>query len=173
MSFLTLVWLVWLSFVVHELEEWKITEFERRNFEGFPATATARSAHGWIAFICTVGLVWCAAATFPGNLTFAAYLFLPALVLMLLNALQHVYWSLLFRQYAPGVITAVVLLIPLTVYLIMQAALRAYVSRWYIAMLMAGLVFGFVHTAVTGKHTSPAIHAIYRIGSGVAEKFTQ
>jgi hypothetical protein len=112
-DFLSMVWLFFIAFVIHEAEEWNITDFELRNFVGVPATVTRKNARMWIGIICGVGLVWCAAATWRGNPTLAAYVFLPAVALALGNALQHVFWTFYFRQYAPGVISAVVLLIPL------------------------------------------------------------
>ena len=171
MSFLAILWLDVLSFVLHELEEWNITKFERRNFVEFPSTATAQSARAWIAFICTVGVVWCAAATLPGSPVFAAYLFSPALVAMLLNAIQHVYWSFLFSQYAPGVITSVVLLIPLNGYLLVRSVLHGYIPIWYGSVLVGGLVLGLINTVTTGKQTPHAVHVVYRIGYTISGKF--
>lgn len=170
--FLHWLWISVLCFVVHELEEWNITAFERRNFEEYPTIATARNAHAWIAFICVVGVVWCAAATLPGNPTVAAYVFLPAIVSVLLNALQHVYWSLFFRQYAPGVITAVMLLIPLNSYVIVQAVQRTSVSIWYVALLLGGLSLGLIHTVAIGRRTPHIIQNIYNIGYRVSETFS-
>src|SRR5512137_385488 len=133
LDFLTALWLFLLAFVLHELEEWHITEFERRNFVEVPPTATGRSARMWIAFICTVGLIWCAAATLPGIPSVAAWVFLPAIALALPNALQHAFWSLYFKQYAPGVITAVALLIPIGGYVAAWAVWQGYVPLWYVA----------------------------------------
>ena len=106
LDFLNTLWLFFLVFVLHEFEEWNIDRFERRNFVGLPSAATDKSARLWIAFIVVVGLVWCAVATLPGNPTIAAWVILPAITMMLQNALQHTYWSFYFRQYAPGAITS-------------------------------------------------------------------
>jgi hypothetical protein len=173
LNFLTALWLFLIAFVLHELEEWHITEFERRNFVELPPTATGRSARMWIAFICTVGLVWCAAATLPGIPAIAAWVFLPAIAVMLQNALQHVFWSVYFKQYAPGVITAVVLLIPIGGYVAAWALRQGYVPVWY-AVALAGLVVGgLVHTVRAGNRMSPLIRAIYNLGFRLSEKLPQ
>jgi hypothetical protein len=91
-----------------------------------------------IAFICTVGLIWCTAATLPGIPSLAAWVFLPAIAVALQNALQHAFWSVYFKQYAPGVITAVVLLIPIGSYVAAWAVRQGYVSVWYAAALNLG-----------------------------------
>jgi len=170
LDFLTVLWLFLLAFVLHELEEWHITEFERRNFVEVPPTATGRSARMWIAFICTVGLIWCAAATLPGIPTVAAWVFLPAIALTLLNALQHVYWSLRFKQYAPGVITAVVLLIPIDGYVAAWALRQGYVPVWYVAVLAGLMVWVLIHTVRAGNRMSPFIRAVYNLGFRLSEK---
>jgi hypothetical protein len=169
LDFLTTLWLFLLAFVLHEFEEWHITEFERRNFVGLPPSATERSARMWIAFICTVGLVWCAAATLPGIPSLAAWVFLPAIAVALQNALQHAFWSVYFRQYAPGVITAVVLLIPIGGYVAAWAVRQGYVPAWYAAALAGLVAVGLVHTVRAGNRMSPFIRAIYNLGFRLSE----
>jgi hypothetical protein len=126
----------------------------------------------WIAFICTVGLIWCTAATLPGIPSLAAWVFLPAIALALQNALQHAFWSVYFKQYAPGVITAVVLLIPIGSYVAAWAVRQGYVSVWYAAALTALVVGGLIHTVRAGNRMSPFIHAIYNLGFRLSEKLS-
>ena len=172
LGFLTALWLFLLAFVLHELEEWHITEFERRNFVEVPPTATERSARMWIAFICTVGLIWCAAATLPGIPSLAAWVFLPAIAVLLVNSFQHVYWSLRFKQYAPGVITAVVLLIPIGGTMAAWAVRRGYVPVWYAAVLAGAMVWVLIHTVKAGNRMSPIIRAVYNLGFRLSEKLS-
>jgi hypothetical protein len=135
-----------------------------------PPTATGRSARMWIAFICAVGLIWCAAATLSGIPTVAAWVFLPAIVFMLSNALQHVYWSLYFKQYAPGVITAVALLIPIGGTVAAWAVWQGYVPVWYVAVLAGLGVWTLIHTVRAGNRMSPIIRAVYALGFRLSEK---
>ncbi len=172
LKFLTALWLFLLAFVLHELEEWHITEFERRNFVEVPPTATGRSARTWIAFICAVGLVWCAAATLPGIPSLAAWVFLPGIVVLLVNSFQHVYWSLRFKEYAPGVITAVVLLIPIGGYIAFWAV-RQYVPVWYGALLAGLGLWVFIRTVREGNRMSPIIRGVYNLGFRLAERLPQ
>jgi hypothetical protein len=170
LPFLNMLWLLLLAFILHELEEWNIAQFERRNFVGVPPTVTDRSARTWIVFICMVGVAWCTVATLPGNPTIAAYIFLPAIIVTFLNAVQHVYWSAYFRQYAPGVITSGFLLIPLNAYVIIRAIQQRYVSIWYIAVLAVIFVLGLINTVQTGKKTPHVVHIVYNIGFKLSEK---
>jgi hypothetical protein len=173
LGFLGALWLFLLAFVLHEAEEWNITGFEHRNFVGLPLAATEKSARVWIVFICAVGLVWCAVATVSGSPTIAAFVFLPAIAMALGNALQHVYWSFYFRQYAPGIITAVVLLIPLGTYVIATAVHKGYVPMWYVAVWGVLIGFVLVQTVRAGNTMTPFVRAVYKIGNGLSEKLAK
>ena len=171
LEFLKMLWLLLLAFFIHEIEEWNITDFERRNFVGLPTIVTKRNARMWIKFICLVGLVWCSAATLPGNPTLAAYVFLPAIFLVLGNALQHVFWTFYFRQYAPGVVSAVLLLIPICCYVIVSAVKLGYSPRWYVAAMAVLIVVPLVHTVRAGNEMTPLVRAIYHLGNWLSEHF--
>lgn len=170
LDFVVVLWLFLGAFILHELEEWNITEFERRNFVGVPATATARNARMWIGFICVVGLVWCAAATLPGDPAIAACVFLPAVALALGNAFQHVFWTFYFRQYSPGLISAVLLLIPLGGYTIVTAVQAAYAPLWYAVALAALIVVPLAQAVRAGNEMTSPIRAVYGLGGWLAER---
>ncbi len=112
MDFLTLVWLMPLVLFVHEMEEWKILSWYERIFINLPLKTNA-SIRSFLVFVSLFGFVWTYLATrFESHAVGAIMIGLLAAVI-LLNAIQHIYWSFLFRQYAPGVITSIVLLVPL------------------------------------------------------------
>ncbi|MBN2115782.1 MAG: HXXEE domain-containing protein [Anaerolineales bacterium] len=169
-SFLNLPWIFFFMFVLHELEEWNIDRFEHQHFEGLPSTATDRSARMWIGFVVLVGLVWCAAATLPGDPATAAWIFLPAIAILLQNSLQHIYWSYYFKQYAPGVITAALLLIPFGCYVIARAVTQGYVPTWYAVVLAALIMIGFAQTVRAGSKMTPLIRTINNIGVWLSDR---
>ncbi len=169
LGFLNMLWLLVLAFVLHELEEWRITDFERRHLTGIPPYATNRSARGWIVLICVVALIWCAVATAPGNPSFAAWIFMPAMAITFLNPLQHIFWSLYFRQYAPGVVTAALFLMPMSGGAAIWATYLGYVPARYVVAWMGFIVAGLVQTVRAGNRMMPVIRGVYRIGFAVAE----
>lgn len=169
-SFLNLLWLFFFKFVLHELEEWNIDRFEHQHFEGLPPAATDRSARMWIVFVVLVGFIWCAVATLPGDPTLAAWIFLPAIAILLQNAFQHIYWSFRFKQYAPGVITAAWLLIPSGCYVIARAVDQGYVPAWYVAILAALIVMGSIQTIWAGNRMTPLIRGINNIGIWLSDR---
>ena len=169
-SFLQTIWLFYIVFVLHELEEWNIDQFEHRNFVGLPPAATDRSARMWIAFVCLVGLVWCAVATIPGSPSLAAWIILPAVAIMVQNALQHVIWSAIFRQYSPGLVSAVVLLIPLGSFMIARAVQQGFVPVAYAVVCAALVVIGSAQTILAGNKMTPLVRAINILGIKLSEK---
>lgn len=159
----TLWWFV-AAFLLHEVEEWNITAFERRNFVDLPATFTKTNGRAWLIFICIVAVAWCAVATLPGNPKLAAFVILPAVGLAMANALQHVFWTIYFRQYAPGVVTAVLLLLPLGVYVFAMATHRGLVPLWYVLGLAVSVAVVVGHTVRSGRRPTAPMLGIYALG---------
>jgi hypothetical protein len=170
LSFLNTLWLFFVVFALHELEEWNIIKFERRNFIGIPPAATEKSDRMFIGFFILVGFIWCAAATLPGSPVVAVYIILPVIFFMLTNSIQHVFWSLYFKQYAPGIITAVLLLIPINCYVIFRAIQQEYVSIWYVGACTLLAVSALVKTVRAGKQMTPYVQAAHNIGVWCSEK---
>ncbi len=170
-GFANTLWVLSMVFVIHELEEWNIARVERRNYIDAPPTMTDRNARAWIAVACVIALVWCAAATISGSPIAAAYVFMPAIFIILTNSIQHVYWTIRFRHYSPGVISATALLIPASGFIIALALWQEYVSILYVAALSAVLVLVVINTARLGRKTPSVIRAVYGIGSRVSAVF--
>jgi hypothetical protein len=167
-DFLTWLWAFAFAFALHELEEWNILRWYQRNYIDLPPS-TNRAVRAWIIFVVLVGFIWCAAATLPGHPVFAAYVFLPAIAVALQNALQHVYWLIYFKQYAPGIITSVFCLIPLGVYLVIRALEHNLVPIWYAGILILLIIPGLVQTVKAKDRMTKPIRAIHQIGIKLAE----
>jgi hypothetical protein len=101
---------------------------------------------------------------------FALFVFLPAIALALQTVLQHVYWLFYFRQYAPGVVTLVLLLIPIGCYLVTRAVQGGYVPLWYVVIWALLIVPGLVQTVRAGNEMTPPIRAIHNLGTRLAER---
>lgn len=113
-DFLNAVWFIAVAWAIHEFEEWNIVKWEQQNFEGSPPM-TNRGARIWMIIMIILVFAFAAAAYIPGNPTIAAYVFIPVTAFLFQNAVQHIYWSIRFKNYAPGAMTALFLLLPLVV----------------------------------------------------------
>jgi hypothetical protein len=159
-------YLLWLggfliAFVLHEFEEWNIMRWYRRNYAELPPI-TERAVRVWIIFVNSLAVLWYLAAVVSGNPQIAAFILLPAVAIAVQNALQHVYWLFYFRQYAPGVMTAAILLIPLGVTVAVQGVLLGYVPGWYVGILALMMLPGLLQTVKAGNRLTPFIRAIHQ-----------
>ena len=170
MTFVTVLWLFYCMVVMHEFEEWNIDQIEQKHFEGVPIAATDRSARMVIAFVSMAGLIWCSIATFSGDPTLAAWIFFPAIAFMLLNALQHIFWSFYFRKLAPGVITSALLIIPFGSFVVIRAIGQGYVPAWYAVALGVVIILGFAQTAISGSRMTALIRSGNQIGIWLSDR---
>jgi hypothetical protein len=169
-DFLTGLWLFAIALTLHELEEWNILSWYQRNYVDLPPS-TNKSVRAWIIFVILLGVGWCAVATLPGHPGFAAYVFLPAIAMAMQNALQHAHWLFHFRQYAPGIFTSVFFLIPLWVYVVIQAIGQRFVPVWYISVLLLLLFPGLVHTMHAKNRMTKQVRAVHHLGIHLAGLF--
>jgi hypothetical protein len=167
-GFLVVLWLFPIAFALHEAEEWNIVAWERRSFEGMEH-ATVRGARTWLVFISLIYFLWCAAATLPSNPVLAAFVFLPAVAIAVQNALQHAYWAFHFRQYAPGVATSVLLVIPTGGYIVTRAVQGGYAPVWYVSVLAVLILPGLVQTVRASNEMTSPMRAIHTLGNRLSE----
>jgi asparagine N-glycosylation enzyme membrane subunit Stt3 len=156
------IWLFAVAYALHEAEEWNSLGWHQRSFADLPPGETDRSIRVFLVLASVVVLGWAGLVTVWGDPRVAAYLFLPTVAVIVQNALQHVYWQLAFREYAPGIVTSVLLLIPGTVVLAVAAVQRDYVPLWYVLVLAILLVPGLIQTVRAGHSLTPPLRAILR-----------
>lgn len=167
MPFLTAIWLLPVAVALHEAEEWNILGWYHRNFVNLPAKTHA-SIRTFLVFLTLLGFLWTALAALPNNPTIAAFVVLPFAAGAFLNALQHLFYTLYFRQYAPGVITSVVLYLPIVGYLTARAIEENLVPVAYVVVLVLLVIIGLIQTMKAGNTFTPAFRAISQVGMALA-----
>ena len=163
MSFLTAIWLMPFALAFHEAEEWNILRWEQRNFVNLPAKTHA-GVRVFLVFFTLFGFLWTALAALPNNPKIAAFVFLPFAAGAFLNALQHLFYTIYFRQYAPGVITSVVLYLPIGGYLTARAIQENLVPVVYVVVLGILAILGLIQTMKAGNTFIPAFQAFSYFG---------
>jgi len=168
MSFLTAIWLLPVALALHEAEEWNILGWQQRNFINLPAK-TNTSIRTVLVFVTLLGFLWTALAPLPNNPHIAAFMVLPFTAIGFLNALQHLFYTMYFRQYAPGVITSVVLLLPISGYLTAKAIQENLVPVGYVVALGILAMLGLIQTMEAGNTLIPAFRAISHFGMALSK----
>lgn len=163
MSFLTAIWLLPVALLFHEAEEWNILRWEQRNFVNLPVKTNV-SVRTFLVVFTLFGFLWTALAALPNNPTIAAFVFLPFAAGAFLNALQHLFYTIYFRQYAPGVITSVVLYLPIVGYLTTRAIEENLVPAAYVVVLVILTILGLIQTIRAGNIATSPFRAISHTG---------
>jgi len=133
-----LVWLLPVAFALHELEEWNIAEWYRRYWTNVdPATVNQRNSWTWLVFAGLFGFLWTALAVRFRNPKLTFHVVLILFIAVFSHSFTHVYWLFSLGTYAPGVVTSIFLIIPITAYVTCRAIRQGLVSPVYIAILLA------------------------------------
>jgi len=137
------IWMLLIVFVLHDLEEiivvenWLIRHRERlarsipaflqKTFQPMLSMSTAQFS---VAVTCIFAVL--SAAVLLTVLTWQAGTYLPfflvCLHVLFLHVFTHIGQSLLFRTYTPGVVTAVVLVLPYSVYTYYRLLAEGWIS---------------------------------------------
>lgn len=135
------IWLLPAALAVHEFEEWNILGWYRANWVNLDAgTMTELSVHVWLFFLSALGFLvtWAAPASL-GLRRGARLVVLPAFVIVILgHAGAHIFWTVRFGSYAPGVVTSVLLIIPATLFVLRLASRLQVAGRSYCGLLLLG-----------------------------------
>jgi hypothetical protein len=167
MTFRQAVWLLPLAWALHEAEEWNIMAWYRENFvdPGYFDQIDGPVVWVGLAMMSVIGFIWTAVATLPRNPRIVAWLILPFFVVIsLANAFQHIYFQFEFGDYAPGVVTAVLLVIPSVVFIISRAIRNRLVPWWYVAILVVMMFPNLNATVRSGNNVTEPMQNIHKTG---------
>ncbi|HEY8258235.1 MAG TPA: HXXEE domain-containing protein [Gemmatimonadales bacterium] len=112
-------WLLWAPFVaavLHISEEFVWPGGFLAWYRSYRPAIAASITNGYAVFINALLLAGCLAAAFDGRTQQGAALWLTMVGILLSNVVFHVLAVLRTGRYAPGVVTAVLLYLPLGVY---------------------------------------------------------
>jgi hypothetical protein len=166
------VWLAPAALAIHEVEEWNIGSWFKQHFvdPGYFSLMTRESL--WLGLVLTVvvGVVWTALACLPRNQKLVAYLSLPFVMNVgaFPGVAQHVFFLLSFDAYAPGVITALAVQLPVTVFLAAKAMRDRLVPWWYLALCVGIGLPPFLSIIRSGNHMAPHLQRAHLLGMRIA-----
>ncbi len=166
--FRRLMWLLPVTFTLHELEEWNIMPWFREQFVNPPNTSDL-GVHTWLIGISLVGFLLTALAAFLPTARATAVFVLPFFIVLVFgNALHHIYWQLAFSAYAPGVLAAGFLNIPSIALLSWHAARNRLVGWLYLTVLYVACLLSLLSVVRAGRTVTPPFHAMYNFSEWLA-----
>lgn len=162
------LWLFVAAFALHEAEEWNLVSWLNAHFT--PSAAfNDFEARVLLAAITVLGVGFAAAVISAFTLRNAVRILLPVFVAPIIaNALTHVFWLVYFWSYAPGVVTALLLLIPLGGFLAIRAVRHQFLPAAAAWCLAALALIPPVGAAFAGSTMSEPQLELQRLGARLA-----
>jgi hypothetical protein len=163
-----ILWLLGFAFVLHEFEEWNLVAWLSAHFEPAPRFDD-REARSLLVLFALLGFSFTALSLRLLGLRAALFALLPLFVGVVLgNALTHIFWLFYFGGYAPGVLTAALLIVPLTALLVHRVLRERLVPSIYVWPLLAFALLQPIGAAVTGSTLSESQLALQEFGARLA-----
>ena len=162
------VWLLPACWFLHEMEEWNILNWYHEYWVNVPDVTAADMRVG-LVLMSLAGLGWTVFTVLFKNPKVTALLVLPFFtVVAFSNALQHIYWVFAFAAYSPGVVTSVLLVIPVILYLTIRATQDQLIPIWYAALIYVPVVRSVYGAVQAGNVVPEPIHGLTRIFAAIA-----
>lgn len=98
-----IMWIIPTIFLFHEMEEWNIVDWYNSTYQT-PLPSKKLGTRIWLLLISICGFLATAISYLIPNKRISAMVILFLVVFTTLNGLQHIYWTIAFKKYAPGVI---------------------------------------------------------------------
>lgn len=156
LGYTSLVWLFPIVFTLHELEEWNAHVWEEAHFVDMPYIPLVGSRMFFFAIgVFSFLAVWI--VTCFKNPKITAYLTLPFIVLITLNGMQHIFYSLHFLSIYPGFIFGGLVGVPVGAYLVVWALEDRLVHPLYALTFIGVAAFALVNTFLNPTVMSPVI----------------
>lgn len=156
------LWVVPVLYALHELEEWNVLRWEQAHFVGLPFIPIVGSRLWFLASGAAGFLITWIATRFK-NPKITAAITVPVILLTVLNGAQHIFWTIYFRDAAPGVIFGGLLGVPFGLFLVVKAVKDRLVHPVYAAPFAGYAAFAVAQTALLGNQMSPFITNIIPI----------
>lgn len=173
LDFRKAIWLTPLVWCLHEAEEWNIDDFERANFvdPGYFSLIDRPILWLGLAQVALQGVIWTALTAWPRSPRFAAFLTLPAFIVVAFgNVLVHARWVWYFGGYTPGAVTAVLLVGPVIAVLTIKAIRHRLIPWWYALAFYVATVPGLLPWIQRPNEIAPWMQVLQQRGIHTAER---
>jgi hypothetical protein len=170
-NFKTIIWAIPILLMLHELEEWNILEWYDSTFQG-SSPSNKLGIRLWIVLVGIVGFVITAVSSLFPELRITATIMVILALITVTNGLQHIYWTITFKKYSPGVVFATIgLAVGLLVCI--TALVQNIIPIYYIVLLGIPITYIIVHTIKAGKTLTKEIYRVHEFSNKLEKLFLQ
>jgi hypothetical protein len=166
-DFRYLIWLFPFILLFHELEEWNILKWYKENYEDLP-NFTNLSIRIWIFGLSIFGFISTAVCFYIPIISVSAFLLSLFILLTFQNGLQHLYWTIYFKKYAPGIVTSVLVVIPFDIYTFYRIIEEELLPIWFLLVIII-IIPGLIETFKAKNRMTKGIRSIHELVLKVVE----
>lgn len=164
-------WLVPIVLLLHELEEWNILKWYEDNYVDTPAS-TNLSIRTWLIVFSLCGFLWTTISYFIPNQSLSALVMFVLVAVTVQNGLQHIYWLLYFKRYAPGVVFSGLFGIPLAMYFTYRTLAAELFPVWLIFLATIAMLPGLIETVRVGNKMTKSIGNVHEFSIRLSNRFS-
>jgi len=143
------MWIIPTVFFCHEMEEWNILDWYHSTYNP-PPKSTKLSCRIWLFIMSIFGFIVTALSYIVPSPYISAGIILFLVVFTTFNGIQHIYWTITFKKYAPGVIFSSIGII-CGIFVTIAAFLQRLVSPIYVVILYT-ITIPFIIATVHAKN---------------------
>lgn len=162
LDFKSLIWSIPIILLLHELEEWNILKWYDELFIDIPKS-TNFSLRIWLILISAIYFVITGLSFVISNNTISAYIMAALIMVTIENGLQHIYWTIYFKRYAPGVVfSSIGIIFGLLVFF--KALSEGYLHYIIVILLFLLLIPTMVETVKSKNRLTKEVRKVHELG---------
>lgn len=166
-SFRRLVWLAPVSLALHEAEEWNILRWYHDHWSNVGSLSN-RTVWTWLVCYGVLGFLVTLLATRFRNEKVTAHIVLFFFAFPFLHGFLHIYWVVFFGAYSPGVVTSVLLIIPVCAMLAVRGLREGLVRPWFVGLSLLLNLPQLISAIRLGDTLPDGGLPFYRLSGGIA-----
>lgn len=165
----TLMWIIPIIFFFHEMEEWNIYDWYHSTYQT-PPPSTKLSMRIWLWLISIWGFLLTSISYIIPEKNSSEMVILFFVVFSTFNGLQHIYWTIAFKKYAPGVIWSSIGIIA-GIFLTITCLVQNSVLLSYVILLYLITIPYMIQTVKAGNTLIKIFYRLHCLTLKIAECF--
>ncbi|MBN2520519.1 MAG: HXXEE domain-containing protein [Bacteroidales bacterium] len=155
-------------FTFHEIEEWNVLKWHLQYQTNVPEVSDI-DLRTIFLFLIVFSYILVYLALIPKNKRITAYLLIPFISFLFYNGLVHLYWTIYFKSYSPGLIFGFFAGVPLYLLIVYKFIQLKMVKKWYLFIFGVLTAVLLVQIILLKDKLDPAIANLMLLGRQLAE----